>query len=150
MLDKFNVVNAFGHTVSLLSDDGNLMKCIVNLPQPYPLKLKAGAKRYLCNYPNCGKAFSTSGHLSRHHRIHTGEKNFSCLLPQCQSRFSRQDNMMQHYRTHFLVKPDPIKIQRLTGLTLPPINFNLSSTPPRLNLIDTSNHPPNLNPSSLY
>ncbi|ORX65483.1 hypothetical protein DL89DRAFT_215649, partial [Linderina pennispora] len=48
----------------------------------------------------CGKAFTTSGHLSRHHRIHTGEKNFVCLHPSCNSRFSRQDNMMQHYRTH--------------------------------------------------
>jgi hypothetical protein len=41
-----------------------------------------------------------SGHLARHHRIHTGEKNFHCLYPGCPSRFSRQDNMMQHYRTH--------------------------------------------------
>lgn len=41
-----------------------------------------------------------SGHLARHHRIHTGEKNFPCLYPGCPSRFSRQDNMMQHYRTH--------------------------------------------------
>ncbi|KAI8319666.1 hypothetical protein GQ54DRAFT_249357, partial [Martensiomyces pterosporus] len=46
------------------------------------------------------KAFTTSGHLSRHYRIHTGEKNYHCLYPGCTSRFSRQDNMMQHYRTH--------------------------------------------------
>ncbi|KAJ1937396.1 transcriptional repressor [Linderina pennispora] len=57
-------------------------------------------RKYKCSYPGCGKAFTTSGHLSRHHRIHTGEKNFVCLHPSCNSRFSRQDNMMQHYRTH--------------------------------------------------
>lgn len=42
----------------------------------------------------------SSGHLARHHRIHTGEKNFHCIYPGCPSKFSRQDNMMQHYRTH--------------------------------------------------
>ncbi|KAJ1867192.1 transcriptional repressor [Coemansia sp. RSA 990] len=57
-------------------------------------------RKYQCSYPGCGKAFTTSGHLSRHFRIHTGEKNYHCLYPGCTSRFSRQDNMMQHYRTH--------------------------------------------------
>ncbi|KAI7825014.1 hypothetical protein BX661DRAFT_133344, partial [Kickxella alabastrina] len=55
---------------------------------------------YVCSHSDCGKAFTTSGHLSRHYRIHTGEKNYQCLYPGCCSRFSRQDNMMQHYRTH--------------------------------------------------
>ncbi|KAJ2326547.1 transcriptional repressor [Coemansia sp. RSA 2702] len=57
-------------------------------------------RKYPCTFPGCGKAFTTSGHLSRHFRIHTGEKNYHCLYPGCASRFSRQDNMMQHYRTH--------------------------------------------------
>ncbi|KAJ2712113.1 transcriptional repressor, partial [Coemansia spiralis] len=59
-----------------------------------------GKRRYACGFPGCGKAFTTSGHLSRHYRIHTGEKNYHCMYPGCMSRFSRQDNMMQHYRTH--------------------------------------------------
>ncbi|KAJ2356974.1 hypothetical protein IWW50_001698 [Coemansia erecta] len=59
-----------------------------------------GKRKYHCSYPSCGKAFTTSGHLSRHFRIHTGEKNYHCMFPGCTSRFSRQDNMMQHYRTH--------------------------------------------------
>ncbi|KAJ2776461.1 hypothetical protein GGI15_004840 [Coemansia interrupta] len=63
-----------------------------------------GKRKYKCAYETCGKAFTTSGHLARHQRIHTGEKNFSCLFPGCASRFSRQDNMMQHYRTHLSTK----------------------------------------------
>ncbi|KAJ1719393.1 hypothetical protein LPJ53_005841 [Coemansia erecta] len=63
-----------------------------------------GKRKYKCSYESCGKAFTTSGHLARHQRIHTGEKNFSCLFPGCASRFSRQDNMMQHYRTHLSTK----------------------------------------------
>lgn len=60
----------------------------------------AKTRKYICNYPKCGKSFSTSGHLARHNKIHTGEKNFSCKMPGCPSKFSRHDNMMQHYRTH--------------------------------------------------
>ncbi|KAJ3199721.1 hypothetical protein HK099_003041 [Clydaea vesicula] len=58
------------------------------------------SKKFLCTFGTCGKSFSTSGHLSRHARIHTGTKSFKCLIPECDSFFSRHDNMMQHYRTH--------------------------------------------------
>lgn len=67
-------------------------------------KVTTGKRKYKCTYQGCGKAFTTSGHLARHQRIHTGEKNFACPFPGCTSRFSRQDNMMQHYRTHLSSK----------------------------------------------
>ncbi|KAF8474767.1 hypothetical protein BDZ91DRAFT_711668 [Kalaharituber pfeilii] len=59
--------------------------------------IKRSSRRYTCQ---CGKSFTTSGHLARHTRIHTGEKNYVCPEPNCGARFSRQDNCMQHYRTH--------------------------------------------------
>ncbi|KAI9206013.1 uncharacterized protein BJ171DRAFT_422371, partial [Polychytrium aggregatum] len=51
-------------------------------------------------WAGCGKSFSTSGHLSRHTRIHLNIKPFCCPFPDCSSRFSRQDNMRQHYKIH--------------------------------------------------
>ncbi|GMM35602.1 hypothetical protein DASC09_029270 [Saccharomycopsis crataegensis] len=48
----------------------------------------------------CDKRFKTTGHLTRHKKIHSGEKKFECSWPGCSSRFSRKDNCMQHYRTH--------------------------------------------------
>lgn len=61
------------------------------------LTIKRSSRRYSCQ---CGKSFTTSGHLARHTRIHTGEKNYVCPEAGCGARFSRQDNCMQHFRTH--------------------------------------------------
>ncbi|RKO95286.1 hypothetical protein CAUPRSCDRAFT_4592, partial [Caulochytrium protostelioides] len=57
-------------------------------------------KRFLCRFAGCTKSFSTSGHLSRHARIHEGLRPFVCPFADCGSSFARHDNMMQHYRTH--------------------------------------------------
>ncbi|KAJ2844463.1 transcriptional repressor, partial [Coemansia erecta] len=84
------------------------MSMSMSMPMPMPMSCTQSViprtipakRKYVCTFAGCGKAFTTSGHLSRHFRIHTGEKNYHCLHPGCTSRFSRQDNMMQHYRTH--------------------------------------------------
>ncbi|KAI9098867.1 hypothetical protein DFS34DRAFT_92674 [Phlyctochytrium arcticum] len=57
-------------------------------------------RRHQCE--ECPKAFTTSGHLRRHTRIHSGIKPYHCLLEGCESKFARHDNMMQHYRCHLM------------------------------------------------
>ena len=58
----------------------------------------AKQRRFRCK--TCSMAFTTSGHLSRHNRIHTGERNYTCPHEGCGQKFSRHDNCLQHYRTH--------------------------------------------------
>ncbi|TDL30192.1 hypothetical protein BD410DRAFT_824072, partial [Rickenella mellea] len=53
----------------------------------------APKKKHVC--PTCERAFTTSGHLARHTRVHTGERNHKCPFPGCETRCSRQDNLQQ-------------------------------------------------------
>ncbi|KAI0140820.1 hypothetical protein BJ166DRAFT_112218 [Pestalotiopsis sp. NC0098] len=62
------------------------------------------AKRYPCRYRDshgCEKTFTTSGHASRHSKIHTAEKAVQCTYPGCHKKFTRADNMKQHLETHY-------------------------------------------------
>lgn len=66
------------------------------------------AKRYPCRYRDthgCDKTFTTSGHASRHSKIHTAEKAVQCTFAGCQKKFTRADNMKQHLETHYKDKP---------------------------------------------
>jgi hypothetical protein len=61
-------------------------------------------KRYPCRYRDshgCEKTFTTSGHASRHSKIHTAEKAVHCTYPGCHKKFTRADNMKQHLETHY-------------------------------------------------
>jgi len=61
-------------------------------------------KRYPCRFKDshgCDKTFTTSGHASRHSKIHTAEKAVHCTFPSCQKKFTRADNMKQHLETHY-------------------------------------------------
>lgn len=58
-------------------------------------------KRYPCKFRDiCDKTFTTSGHASRHAKIHGGEKTIECSYQGCTKRFTRADNMKQHLETH--------------------------------------------------
>jgi hypothetical protein len=65
-----------------------------------PPATKKGKKAYQCNHSGCGRIFTTSGHLSRHRRIHSGVKNYRCPLKPCSASFFRSDNMMTHFKVH--------------------------------------------------
>ncbi|KAJ7204049.1 hypothetical protein GGX14DRAFT_369091 [Mycena pura] len=52
-----------------------------------------GKEHYVCGV--CSRAFSTTGHLARHSRVHTGERNHRCPFPGCETKCSRLDNLQQ-------------------------------------------------------
>ncbi|KAI9351505.1 hypothetical protein BDR26DRAFT_851185 [Obelidium mucronatum] len=61
-------------------------------------KPQTATKRYQCL--ECESNFSTSGHLTRHMRIHSGLKKFQCEVPGCERVFHRLDNCRQHEVAH--------------------------------------------------
>jgi len=64
----------------------------------------SSGKRYPCRFKDshgCDKSFTTSGHASRHSKIHTAEKAVHCSFQGCQKKFTRADNMKQHLETHY-------------------------------------------------
>ncbi|KFZ16547.1 hypothetical protein V501_02170 [Pseudogymnoascus sp. VKM F-4519 (FW-2642)] len=73
-------------------------------PPPATTVTASGTKRYHCRYADavgCEKTFTTSGHASRHSKIHTCEKGIQCAFPGCPKKFTRADNMKQHLETHY-------------------------------------------------
>ncbi|KFY45230.1 hypothetical protein V495_03073, partial [Pseudogymnoascus sp. VKM F-4514 (FW-929)] len=73
-------------------------------PPPATTVTASGTKRYHCRYAEavgCEKTFTTSGHASRHSKIHTCEKGIQCAFSGCPKKFTRADNMKQHLETHF-------------------------------------------------
>ncbi|KAK4238240.1 transcriptional regulator NRG1 [Achaetomium macrosporum] len=63
-----------------------------------------GGRRYPCRFRDihgCEKTFTTSGHASRHSKIHTSEKSITCSFQGCLKKFTRTDNMKQHLETHY-------------------------------------------------
>ena len=71
---------------------------------PAPASGERSGKRYPCRYRDshgCEKTFTTSGHASRHSKIHTAEKAVQCVFQGCPKKFTRADNMKQHLETHY-------------------------------------------------
>jgi hypothetical protein len=42
----------------------------------------------VCDFPGCSRAFTQSGQLKTHQRLHTGERPFQCSFAGCQMRFT--------------------------------------------------------------
>lgn len=121
-----------------------------------------GLKRYPCRFREsmgCEKTFTTSGHASRHSKIHTAEKGVSCSWPGCQKKFTRADNMKQHLETHTKDRARSTTVQKSTlkstltmpsGVKKPIAVVSRSSRSPSRNAIISAEVPPSLVDPALY
>ncbi|KAK4054473.1 hypothetical protein OIV83_000967 [Microbotryomycetes sp. JL201] len=68
-----------------------------------------GEKKFVCDEPNCGKAFSRPDHLSRHKLNHNPVTTYRCSHAGCPKTFVRLDLLVRHEERHER-KLDPEKM----------------------------------------
>jgi hypothetical protein len=68
-------------------------------------RVHTGEKPYPCDHPGCEAAFAGSGNLVNHKRTHTGEKPFPCDHPGCEAAFALRGGLVTHKRIHTGEKP---------------------------------------------
>lgn len=73
-----------------------------------------GERPYLCDYPGCTRAFTQSGQLKTHQRLHTGERPFMCSAPRCQMRFTHANRHCPEHPYDQLKRCDDFVIQANT------------------------------------
>ncbi|KAK6458007.1 strongly-conserved Zn-finger binding protein [Scheffersomyces xylosifermentans] len=57
-------------------------------------------KKYVCDYEQCGKAYSKPSLLEQHKRSHTNERPFKCSYPECGKSFLRKSHLDAHLLSH--------------------------------------------------
>lgn len=76
-----------------------------------------GERPYPCDYPGCTKAFTQSGQLKTHQRLHTGEKPFLCTEPGCETRFTHANRHCPDHPYANLTRSDDFVLKPVSDNT---------------------------------
>lgn len=77
----------------------------------------AGERPYPCDFPGCTKAFTQSGQLKTHQRLHTGEKPFLCTEPGCEMRFTHANRHCPDHPYATLTRSDDFVLKPVSENT---------------------------------
>ncbi|PSK57768.1 Transcription factor IIIA [Elsinoe australis] len=81
-------------------DDAVSSSAITTQPGTPNLKHPRREKKFVCDYPNCGKAYTRPVRLSEHQRSHTNERPFVCTAEKCGKAFLRESHLKAHIKSH--------------------------------------------------
>lgn len=80
----------------------------------------SGERPYTCDYPGCTRAFTQSGQLKTHQRLHTGERPFVCAAANCNMRFTHANRHCPDHPYEQLKRCDDFVIH-----TIPEQNYDV-------------------------
>lgn len=62
--------------------------------------MHTGERPFVCDFPDCGKAFAQKSTLTMHNRTHTGERPYICDVGECREAFAQSGSLWGHVRSH--------------------------------------------------
>ena len=57
-------------------------------------------RKYVCDWPECGKRFKEKCRMDEHYRQHTNERRYACTFPGCSYRCVIKGNLTKHIAKH--------------------------------------------------
>ena len=76
------------------------------IPDKEVIKKANNSERpYVCDWPDCGKAFRQADHYKLHRKRHTGQRDYPCDWPGCDAKFYTTYLFKVHRRIHTGERP---------------------------------------------